>query len=150
MWARQFVGQWNTERLDWLRIDTGRGGYHGLYGRCWYPADGKGYRISCQVPGPWPFNVVIRKPPLYKVNGVWPPVPAGLTVGAHCVDHRSGREWIQLRSITKVNNLSEGIVWIVAHEGFHWLRHSRQIPGYNSENQADKYADERLAEYRAA
>jgi hypothetical protein len=42
----------------------------------------------------------------------------------------------------------EGIVWIVAHEAFHWLRKTRQIPGRNTEVEADAFADRKLQEFR--
>ena len=49
---------------------------------------------------------------------------------------------------TVVQNLDEAIVWIVGHEAFHWLRRTRQIPGRNTEIEADQFADEQLQAFR--
>ncbi len=41
------------------------------------------------------------------------------------------------------------MVWIVAHEAFHFLRRTRQVAGRNTEIFADQFADDRLAEFQA-
>ena len=67
-WVRQLLASRDTSRIDWLRIDFGRGAKRGAYGRCWYPARdrGKGYRISVQVPGPFPWTMERYTKPLYR------------------------------------------------------------------------------------
>jgi hypothetical protein len=50
-------------------------------------------------------------------------------------------------SSTRLKNLDEAIVWVLAHEAFHFLRRTRQIPGRNTEIAADQFADETLAFY---
>ena len=62
------------------------------------------YRISCQVPGPFPHQIEVT--------------------------------------------LDEGIIWIVAHEAFHFLRRTGQVPGRNTEIEADRFADEQLSRLR--
>jgi hypothetical protein len=47
-----------------------------------------------------------------------------------------------------VESLDEAIVWVLSHEAFHFLRRSRQIPGRNTEIEADRFADDRLRFYR--
>jgi hypothetical protein len=42
----------------------------------------------------------------------------------------------------------EAFVWIAGHEAYHWLRHSRQIPGQNYETQANRYGFLWLDEWR--
>lgn len=42
----------------------------------------------------------------------------------------------------------EVLIWIAGHEAFHFLRHSRQIPGKNFETQANRYGLEWLERYR--
>jgi hypothetical protein len=39
-----------------------------------------------------------------------------------------------------MRNRVEAVVHLLAHECFHFLRHSRQIPGRNRENEADQFA----------
>ena len=69
--------------------------------------------------------------------------------GPVVVDRRSGRRWKRVYGKTVVHSLDEAIVWIVAHEAFHWLRHTRQVPGRNTEVEADAYADRQLSVFRA-
>ena len=59
-----------------------------------------------------------------------------------------GRRWKRAYGKTVVHNLDEAIVWIVAHEAFHWLRHTRQVPGRNTEVEADAFADRQLTAFR--
>lgn len=160
-WAKSFVSRFDGSRLGWLRIDFGREyqnargqiyhKYRGVYGRCWYAtAANPTIRISCQVPGPFPCEIVTRKRPVYRnPDGSWPP---GIHPrrGKHFYDAATGRHWVRQYGRTTAHDLDEGIVWIVAHEAFHWLRKTRQIPGRNNEIEADAFADRMLADFRAA
>jgi hypothetical protein len=142
-WARDFFSEFDTSLLAWIRIDRGRGKYRGAYGRCWYPTTRiPFYRISCQVPGPFPGEIPTRKPPVYiSPDGSHPPLPAGTRPGDRVKDLRTGREWIRVRGSTRLQTLDEAIVWVVSHEAFHFLRRSRQVAGRNTEIQADAFAD---------
>lgn len=159
-WVREFLARFDTSIVGWLRIDFGREyrdrlgrryrKYRGVYGRCWYPsARQPTIRMSCQVPGPFPCGIVTRKSPIYRnADGTWPPT-VKQAHGPVVVDKRTGRRWKRVYGTTEVANLAEGIVWIFAHEAFHWLRKTRQIPGRNNEVAADAYADARLEEFRS-
>ncbi len=144
-WATKFLAPFNTLRLDWIRVDTGRGRLAGAYGRCWYPsgrgAKSKGYRISVQVPGPFPYWQRRYVKPLYRnTDGSWPEAPDGCERAGWCRDERTGREWVRLITRYEMRNRVEAVVHVLAHECFHFLRHSRQIPGRNRENEADQFA----------
>lgn len=52
--------------------------------------------------------------------------------------------WREDRFQTK----EEAFIWLAGHEAFHWLRHSRQIPGKNYETQANRYGFAWLDERR--
>jgi hypothetical protein len=149
-WAAEFFSEVDTSRLQWVRVDRGRGRYQGAYGRCWYPtAKIPFYRISCQVPGPFPYDIPTRKPPLYrKPDGSFPKPDAGTRLGQRVIAVSTGREWFRVLGASRLEDLSEAIVWVLAHEAFHFLRHSRQIPGRNNEIEADRFADETLQFYR--
>ena len=149
-WAKAFLARFDTSRVEWTRIDLGRGRYGGVYGRCHYPSrERRTYRISCQVPGPFPHVLETRKPPLYRrEDGTWPDLPTGCGRGAWCRDEKTGREWFRVVSRTVIEDLDEAVVWIVAHEAFHFLRRTRQVPGRNTEIDADAFADEMLAQFR--
>ena len=159
-WVKAFLARFDVSVIGWVRIDFGREyknargqiyhKYRGLYGRCWYATPSNPtIRISCQVPGPFPCDILTRKRPVYRnADGSW---PAGVPPrrGRHFYDAKTGRHWVRQYGRTTANDLDEGIVWIVAHEAFHWLRKTRQIPGRNNEIEADAFADARLAEFRA-
>jgi hypothetical protein len=151
-WIRCFLERYDTSRLEWLRINHGSPVYCGVYGRCWLPTRHRPtYRISCQLPGPFPAYITTRRRPLYKQpDGSFPPVPRGCRQGQWLYDPDTGREWIQLRGRTRVKTLDEGVVWIFSHEAFHFLRDTRQVPGRNTEIEADAFADDQLALYRHA
>jgi len=158
-WTKSFVGQFDTSIVGWVRIDFGREfkgsqgrtyrKYRGVYGRCWYPTKkNPTFRLSCQVPGPFPCQIVTRKTPVYRnADGSW---PDGFKTGRRIpfVDSNSGRCWIRQYGKTVVKDLDEAIVWMVAHEAFHWLRKTRQIPGRNTEIEADAFGDQMLDEFR--
>jgi hypothetical protein len=158
-WVRAFLGRFDTATVAWLRIDLGREyrdrrgrlyrKYRGLYGRCWYPDERQPqFRLSCQVPGPFPCDVVTRQKPVYReAGGAWP-AAARLLRGPVFVDARSGRQWKRVYGRTRVLNLDEAIVWIVGHEAFHWLRKTGQVPGRNTEVEADAFADRALDDFR--
>jgi len=147
-WARDFFARYDTSELSSIRIDMGRGRASGVYGRCWYPtADSPRYRISCQLPGPFPCRIPTRRPPVYRqADGSWPPIPTGCTEGLSRRAEKNGlaREWKRVIGYTEARTRDEGLVWIIAHEAFHFLRHTRQVEGRNTEIEADKFADDQL------
>ncbi|MCA1566040.1 MAG: hypothetical protein LC803_10470 [Acidobacteria bacterium] len=86
--------------------------------------------------------------PVYRrADSSWPPIPTGCVEGLLCRAEQSGvvvREWKRVIGYTEARTRDEGLVWIVAHEAFHFLRHTRQIKGRNMEIEADQFADEQL------
>jgi hypothetical protein len=149
-WAQEFFSEFDTSLIAWIRVDRGRGKNRGAYGRCWYPTRRiPFYRISCQVPGGFPCEIPTRKPPLYiSPDGSYPPLPPGTHLGDRVRDVRTGREWFRVVGATRVRTMDEAIVWVLAHEAFHFLRRTKQIPGRNTEIEADQFADDRLRFYR--
>jgi hypothetical protein len=186
-WARQFLAGYDTSQVEWLRIDRGNERLdcwepRGVYGRCYYPRGrGKarrGYRISCQVPGPYPYTMRLRLPPVYttlvryygerpdhvldaagsavfeigRENGApyWDVADVPRPANCAGTGRRGDKAWWQIDGLTTVNSLSEAIVWIVGHEAFHFLRRSRQVPGRNVEHEADMAGERALSAFRAA
>lgn len=149
-WVRQWLADYDTSRIEWVHFTPGSKRYYGVYGRIHLATKKRPtFRISCQMPGPFPCYVVTRKPPLYpRADGVFPRAPRGCRRGDHMYDPRTGREWIRVIGRTQVKTPDEGLVWIFAHEAFHYLRVTRQVPGRNTEIEADRFADDRLADYR--
>ena len=75
-WVKEFLTRFDISLLGWLRIDFGREHrdrqgriyykFRGVYGRCWYPTEKQpSIRLSCQVPGPFPCEIITRKIPIY-------------------------------------------------------------------------------------
>ena len=123
----------DTSSLDWVRIDLGRGRIPGAYGRCWYPTrkPKKGYRISIQVPGPFPYNRLRYIKPLYQNDdGSWPPIPPWAKPTGYCEATRNGvvRRWRRLTTEYRMETRETGLVHVFAHEMFHFLHRSRQSP----------------------
>lgn len=148
-WCRSWLEAFDLSPLDWVRIDTGRGEYEGAYGRCWFPDDDKGYRISCQVPGPFPTRQKIYLRPVYRrADGSWEPRPKGARVSQHWAS-AEGREWLTIYRKILLDDQNEAIVWMIGHEGFHFLRRTRQVPGRNVEWQADAFACALLEKWRS-
>jgi hypothetical protein len=157
--VKDFLAGCDLSLLGWARIDFGREyrdrlgrryrKYRGAYGRCWYPTETQPtVRISCQVPGPFPCDLVTRLKPVYRrEDGTWPAEARRLR-GPVFVDARSGRQWKRVYGRTRLESLDEGIVWIFAHEAYHWLRKTGQIPGRNNEIEADAFADRQLDRFR--
>lgn len=158
-WVDTFLKRFDTSAVGWLRIDFGREyrdrlgrryhKYRGVYGRCWYPTESQPtIRLSCQVPGPFPCDITTRRRPLYRrQDGTWPEEAKRLP-GPVYRDRRSQRQWKRVYGSTRVGDLDEAIVWIFAHEAFHWLKKTRQIRGRNTEIEADAFADLCLKGYR--
>jgi len=80
-------------------------------------------------------------------DGSHPPFPPGTRPGDRVKDMRTGREWIRMLGSTRLRTMDEAIVWVLAHEAFHFLRRTRQVPGRNNEIQADQFADDTLRFY---
>ena len=104
-----------------------------------------------QVPGPFPWTMERYTKPLYRDRDeTWPEIPDDCRLAGYCRDDRTGREWQQLTAGYMFRPVQEGIVFVGAHEVFHFPRHSRQIAGRNGENEADQFALEQLDDFRRA
>ena len=117
------------------------------------PSKGCGYRINCNVSRhtPYPVAYRMRVSPLYrKSDGTWPKVPEGHEAGDLRVATRSGKsvEWRRLYRPLELRNEDEVLVFLVAHEAFHYLRRTRQVEGWHGEIEADAFALRRLEQYR--
>ena len=147
-WLKAYLEDFDLSHVDWVRVDLGRG-HTGAYGRCWYPVGGKkGFRLSLQVPGPFPCQMLVRRRPIYVKDGIKSrKLLPGEFEGEHIINSK-GVQWIRIKSHITLASMDEAVVWVGAHEAFHFLRKSRQIPGKNGEIEADEHADRKLAEYR--
>ena len=43
----------------------------------------------------------------------------------------------------------EALVWITAHEAYHYLRRTRQVPGRNAKIEVNRFSDEALEHFRS-
>ena len=77
-------------------------------------------------------------------------MPEGHEVGDRYVSNRDGRsvQWRRLYLPLELGNEDEVLVFLVAHEAFHYLRRTRQVPGRHGEIEADAFALKTLEQYR--
>jgi hypothetical protein len=93
----------------------------------------------------------MRLSPLYRnPDGTWPEVPEGHRVGDRYVATRKGEsvQWRRLYRSLELGNEDEVLVFLVAHEAFHYLRKTRQVEGRHGEIEADAFALKMLEHYR--
>lgn len=129
------LGRFDTNTLEYFRLydRTGTTATHGTWGRCTFPNRRKqlGYRIRCSV------SITTREFP-HRIK--W-------AIGTRQL---GGKSWEWVWREDRFHTKEEAFVWIAGHEAFHWLRHSRQIPGKNYETQANRYGFVWLDEWRAS
>jgi hypothetical protein len=77
-------------------------------------------------------------------------VPEGYKVGDRYVSNRDGKgvHWKRLYRPLELENEDEVLVFLVAHEAFHYLRRTRQVEGRHGEIAADAFALKTLEQYR--
>ncbi len=131
----------------------GRSEKYAFRGVCKSPSKGHGrYRINCNVSrhARYPIAYYMRVSPLYRnPDGKWPKVPEGHEVGDRYAATRDGKsvQWRRLYRPLKLRNEDEVLVFLVAHEAFHYLRRTRQVEGRHGEIEADAFALETLEQY---
>lgn len=127
------VGMFDTRKLEYFRLydRTGKTKSSGVWGRCTFPNHKKklGYRIRCSV------AISAREFP-HRVR---------YSIGTRRSDQT---QWQWVWREDSFHIIEEAFVWIAGHEAYHWLRHSRQIPGQNYETQANRYGFLWLDEWR--
>lgn len=157
--VRELLEGYDLSKLACLKLEPGSGGGSRVYGVCRFPNKyGKSritrenYRISCFVQGPFPDGVSVRRPPIYRnADGSWRALPANCYITGHVSKGEPpAKAWWRITSVTHLKNAAEAVVWICAHELFHFLRATRQIPGRNTEIEADAFADGKLAAFLAS
>ena len=153
-WIRERLGAYHWSQADWISVRRGRSEKLAFRGVCKMPRGGGGYRINCNVSrhAAYPIYQYMRVSPLYRnLDGTWPEVPEGCKVGDRYVAARSNGEsvqWKRLYRPLELRNEDEVLVFLVAHEAFHYLRKTRQVEGRHGEIEADAFALKMLEHYR--
>jgi hypothetical protein len=77
-------------------------------------------------------------------------VPEGHEVGDRYASTRKGKsvQWRRLYRLLELRSEDEVLVFLVAHEAFHYLRKTRQVEGRHGEIEADAFALKTLEQYR--
>jgi hypothetical protein len=168
-WIGSALEAYDWSECEWITVRRGEWGYkvstypfeadqgwtNKVGGVCKYPLHtGSGfYRINCKVNARmgWPAPVYQRVSPLYRnADGTWPEVPDDHFTGEWLVSADGRREWKRMYRRLWLEEEDEALVYIIAHEAFHYLRRTRQIAGKNVEIDADRYAEYMLERFRAA
>jgi hypothetical protein len=153
-WIRERLGAYDWSSADWVSVRRGRSEKYAFRGVCKMPRNGGGYRINCNVSrhAAYPIYQYMRVSPLYRgPDGSWPEVPKGHFVGDRYVAARSNGEsvqWKRLYRPLELGSEDEVLVFLVAHEAFHYLRKTRQVEGRHGEIEADAFALKMLEHYR--
>jgi hypothetical protein len=152
-WIRERLGAYDWSKVDWVSVRRGRSEKYAFRCVCKAPRNGSGYRINCNVSkhAAYPIYQFMRVSPLYRnPDGTWPEVPEGHKVGDRYVATRNGEsvQWRRLYRPLELMNEDEVLVFLVAHEAFHYLRKTRQVRGRRGEIEADAFALKILEQYR--
>ena len=141
-------------KADWISVRRDRNEKYAFRGVCKAPRNGSRYRINCNVSqhASYPIYQLMRASPLYRnPDGTWPKVPEGHLVGDRYVAARSkgqSVQWKRLYRPLELGSEAEVLVFLVAHEAFHYLRKTRQVEGRHGEIEADAFALKLLEHYR--
>jgi hypothetical protein len=153
-WVRERLGVYDWSKVDWVTLRRGRSEKYAFRGVCKSPSKRRGrYRINCNVSRytKYPVSYRMRVSPLYREpDGTWPEVPEGHEVGGRYVSTRNGKgvQWRRLYRPLEFENEEEVLVFLIAHEAFHYLRKTRQVEGRHGEIEADAFALRTLELYR--
>ena len=153
-WVRERLGDYDWSKVDWITVRRGRSERYAFRGVCKSPSKERGYRINWNLSRhtPYPITQFMRVPPLYRnPDGTWPQVPEGHKVsGDRYVATRNGKsvQWKRLYRPLELRSEEEVLVFVVAHEAFHYLRKTRQVEGRHGEIEADAFALKTLEHYR--
>jgi hypothetical protein len=148
------AGGLRLAKVDWITVRRGRSERYAFRGICKSPSkEHSKYRINCNVSKHawYPIDYHMRVSPLYcRPDGTWPKVPEGHKVGDRYASNRGGKsvQWKRLYRPLELRNEDEVLVFLVAHEAFHYLRRTRQVEGRHGEIEADAFALETLEQYR--
>jgi hypothetical protein len=152
-WIRERLEAYDWSKTDWFSVRRGRSERYAFRGVCKAPRNGSGYRINCNVSkhASYPIHQLLRVSPLYRYpDGMWPEVPEGYKVGDRYVAIRKGEsvQWRRLYRPLELSSEDEVLVFLVAHEAFHYLRKTKQVEGRHGEIEADAFALKMLERYR--
>lgn len=87
----------------------------------------------------------------YRINANINPTvsfPATFEHWARIPNASAKQGWLSGSFIYRVDSLEEAVIHLLAHEIFHFLSHSNQVPEKNVEANANWFADIWLAEWR--
>ena len=153
-WIRERLGAYDWSKVNWVSVRRGQSEKYAFRGVCKIPRNGSGYRINCNVSehATYPVYQLMRVSPLYRnPDGTWPKAPVGHLVGDRYVVARNNGQsvqWKRLYRPLELGSEDEVLVFLVAHEAFHYLRKTRQVEGRHGEIEADAFALMMLEHYR--
>jgi hypothetical protein len=151
-WVRERLEAYDWCKADWLSVRRGRSEKYAFRGVCKAPRNGSKYRINCNASkhASYPIYQLIRLSPMYRnPDGTWPEVPEGHEVGDRYVATRNGEnvQWRRLYCPLELGSENEVLVFLVAHEVFHYLRKTRQVERRHGEIEADAFALKMVEQY---
>jgi hypothetical protein len=167
-WVTVKVGEWGIPTGG---LDENGGWTNAVAGKCQYPKKrGLKYRLNVRVNdrNGWPKPVYQRMSPIYVPVGddldylgdqydqaVEGQVPEDCILrgsnayGDVYLNADETKMWKRMIRLFWLTDEDEALVYIIAHEAFHYLRRTRQIDGKNVEIEADRYAEGVLRAFQA-
>jgi hypothetical protein len=172
-WIRRELETYDWSQCEWITVRHGAWGRevstypfealegytNKVGGTCRFPIGTRSglYRLNCKINTRmgWPALTYQRVSPLYRnEDGTWPEVPDDHFTGEWFdnwfVSADGRREWKRMYRRLWLEDEDEALVYIIAHEAFHYLRRTRQIEGKNVEIDADRYAEDMLERFKTA
>ena len=152
-WVRERLAAYDWSKVDWVTVRRGHSEAWAFRGVCKSPRKGSvRYRINCNVSkhARYPIAYYMRVSPLYRnPDGTWPRTPDGHKVGNHYTATRDGKsvQWKRLYRPMELRSEDEVLVFLVAHEAFHYLRKTKQVARRHGEIEADAFALQALEQY---
>ena len=162
-YCKDFLKDFDISKLEYVRIDNGRTDYKTFYGRCHYPKNGKGFKVSCQINESvkFPLKRLQRRSPLYfmkkdiEVPGCHDKYEEMKTnplfkLGEHVQAVNNGllTSWVRVYEYMTYDNFTECLIAIFGHEIGHFLSKTKQIKFRNTEIEIDRFEDIFLNDYR--
>lgn len=155
--AKSFIdktlNQYNVESLE--SIELKRVSKVGTSGLCFYPIStrkvNKFKKLGRKLKARKYYHIICRvgedtKYPYEERQYIGCQVPRNY-IGNPSLLPREALEWIYDQEIC--NSEDELMIWVFGHEIFHFLRKTKQVPGRNTQSQANKFGFELLRKYKS-
>jgi len=147
--CKVWLYKFDCDSMSHVKVKRGKYGF-GVYG--WLDhIDGanRPYEMVLHIPGPYPFRVATKEPPLVlPLPGLKKSIPSGQVITSRNVCLKEQTVSVKLESSLMVNTPGEALVFLFGHELHHYLVAEEQIDAEDTEKNADMYGNLLLDRFR--